>query len=85
MSLKRMTAIAAAAALTLLGATPLETSLAQSAQAGPHAPRLRHARPYVVITPGKLLYRRCVDWLELQYRPSGTVLYPQFRCWWVRG
>jgi hypothetical protein len=32
-----------------------------------------------------LLYRRCVDWYELQYRPSGTVLYPQMRCWWVRG
>ena len=32
-----------------------------------------------------LLYRRCVDWYELQYRPSGTVLYPQMHCWWVRG
>jgi hypothetical protein len=32
-----------------------------------------------------LLYRRCTDWYELQNRPSGTVLYPQMRCWWVRG
>jgi hypothetical protein len=39
----------------------------------------------IVITPRPLLYRRCVDWYELQHRPSGTVLYPQMRCWWVRG
>jgi hypothetical protein len=39
----------------------------------------------IVIRPRPLLYRRCVDWYELQHRPSGTVLYPQMRCWWVRG
>jgi hypothetical protein len=85
MSPRRTSIIAGVAALTLLGAVPFETSLAQSAPGGPPAPRLRHARPYIVITPRPPLYRRCVDWLELQYRPSGTVLYPQFRCWWVRG
>jgi hypothetical protein len=31
------------------------------------------------------MHRRCVDWYELQNRPSGQVLYPQMRCWWVRG
>ena len=45
----------------------------------------RYARPRIEINPRPLLYRRCVDWYELQYRPSGTVLYPQMRCWWVRG
>ena len=49
-----------------------------------HAPP-RYARPYIEIRPQHLLYRRCVDWLELQHRPSGTVLYPQYRCWWVTG
>jgi hypothetical protein len=39
----------------------------------------------ILINPRPLLYRRCVDWYELQHRPSGTVLYPQMRCWWVRG
>jgi hypothetical protein len=43
------------------------------------------ARRHVEITPRPLLYRRCTDWYELQYRPSGTVLYPQKHCWWVRG
>jgi hypothetical protein len=44
-----------------------------------------HARRRIEINPRPLLYRRCVDWYELQHRPSGTVLYPQMRCWWVRG
>jgi hypothetical protein len=42
-------------------------------------------RSRIEIHPRPLLYRRCTDWYELQYRPSGTVLYPQMRCWWVRG
>jgi len=46
---------------------------------------VRRARPYIVITPGQLLYRRCVEHLQLQYRPSGPVLYPLTYCWWVRG
>lgn len=45
----------------------------------------RHARSRITINPAPLLYRRCVDWYELQDRPSGTVLFPQMRCWWVRG
>jgi hypothetical protein len=85
MSVKRMSVIAGGAVLTLLGAAPFEASMAQYVRGGPHAPRLRHPRPYIVITPPQLLYRRCVDWLETQYRPSGAVLYPQYRCWWVRG
>jgi hypothetical protein len=42
-------------------------------------------RPRIEIYPARPLYRRCVDWYELQNRPSGTVLFPQMRCWWVRG
>jgi hypothetical protein len=51
--------------------------------APPDAPPTR-PRPRIQINPRPLLYRRCVDWYELQYRPSGTVLFPQMRCWWVR-
>ena len=43
------------------------------------------ARRRITINPRPLLYRRCTDWYELQNRPSGTVLYPQMHCWWVRG
>jgi hypothetical protein len=72
------------AALWLFGAAAFASALAQGAPSGPYAAR-PYARPHIEITPRPLLYRRCVDWLELQYRPSGTVLYPQYRCWWVRG
>jgi len=42
-------------------------------------------RPYIVVTPRPLLYRRCAERLQLQYRPSGPVLFPLTYCWWVRG
>ena len=70
----------------LLSGAAVTPSLAQTAQQPRHyAPRPRNARPYIEIRPQRLLYRRCVDWLELQHRPSGTVLYPQYHCWWVTG
>jgi hypothetical protein len=64
---------------------------AQAQQTSPVAepslitPPAGSARRRIEINPRPLLYRRCVDWYELQHRPSGTVLYPQMRCWWVRG
>jgi len=71
-------------ALAAPAAAQNETSpLAQPGFASPALPRHTHGR--ITIHPGRLLYRRCVDWYELQHRPSGTVLYPQMRCWWVRG
>jgi len=86
MSLKGLVLLAGLAALSLGGTASWTPSLAQTAQsARPHRPMVRHARPYIVITPGQPLYRRCVEHLQLQYRPSGPVLYPQYRCWWVRG
>jgi hypothetical protein len=86
MSPKLRRLIAGLIALSLLGPAPWTRSWAQAAQPSrPHRPVVHPVRPYVVITPGPLLYRRCTDWLELQPRPSGTVLYPQYRCWWVRG
>jgi hypothetical protein len=78
MRAKSLTRIAMMVLLAALaGPTP---SSAQPAPAGPPA---RYARPRIVVTPRPLHYRRyCTSWLELQNRPSGTVLYPQYRCWW---
>jgi hypothetical protein len=81
--MRRLIGVLALAAAATLGATVHATAQSQivpGAQAVPplHGPRIE-------INPRRLLYRRCVDWYELQYRPSGTVLYPQMRCWWVRG
>ncbi len=87
MSLKPLVVILGLAALPVLGSA--QQAMAQAspiAQAGDSAappPQTGHRR--ITINPRPLLYRRCVDWYELQNRPSGTVLYPQMHCWWVRG
>lgn len=87
MSLKLFIAIAGLATLTSLVAPP--GALAQpSPFAQPSEPSLpgpASARTRIEVNPRPLLYRRCTDWYELQHRPSGTVLFPQMRCWWVRG
>jgi hypothetical protein len=84
---KPLIAILASAALTFLAAPPAVAQSMASPIAGPSEvtpPPARHARR-IVINPRPLLYRRCTDWYELQNRPRGQVLYPQMRCWWVRG
>ena len=54
-----------------------------SAQPTPGRAHVRYPRPRIVVTPRRPAYsRRCTSWLELQHRPSGTVLYPQYSCWW---
>jgi hypothetical protein len=90
----RLLTLSALAALWLSsGVPPAVAQTVSSPVAGPElgtlppAPpsRRRYAGRRIDIYPGRLLYRRCVDWYELQHRPSGTVLYPQMHCWWVRG
>ena len=51
-----------------------------SAQSRRQPPRLR-------VYPGgrRLLYRDCDFRLVQQFRPSGPVIVPWQRCWWVRG
>jgi hypothetical protein len=73
------------AGLTVLFAVGSFT--AASAQSAPDVRyALRAARPHILITPRPYpYYRRCVERLELQYRPSGPVLYPLTYCWWVWG
>jgi hypothetical protein len=63
-------------------ATPLSrdarTATELSAQARRPPTRFR-------VYPGRLLYRDCTFRLAYQWRPSGTVIVPVQRCWWVRG
>jgi len=42
--------------------------------------RVRVTRPRPL---GPNAYRECVAWYEQEYRPSGTVVVPKQRCWWV--
>jgi hypothetical protein len=41
--------------------------------------------PYRAEYPGPGYVRQCTSWLATEYRPSGTVLTPQMRCWWQPG
>ncbi|MEA2872787.1 MAG: hypothetical protein QOH67_2763 [Hyphomicrobiales bacterium] len=66
----------AASAGPLAGGVQASTEL--SAQARRPPARLR-------VYPGRLLYRDCTFRLAQQWRPSGTVIVPVQRCWWVRG
>jgi hypothetical protein len=90
MSLKPFIVIVGLAALALFGSMPraaaqnlMQVPIAQPAE--PTAPPRHSEDERITINPRPLLYRRCTDWYELQNRPSGTVLYPQMHCWWVRG
>ena len=41
--------------------------------------------PYSTEYPGPNAVRQCVDWYATEHRPSGTVIVPRMRCWWVPG
>ena len=41
--------------------------------------------PYDVRYPGPNAKRECVARYVEERRPSGTVVVPRMRCWWVRG
>jgi hypothetical protein len=85
MPLKSLITITVLAALPLLASVPhAAAQTVSSPLTEPSAPTSLPGRR-ITIYPARPLYRRCADWYELQYRPSGTVLYPQIHCWWVRG
>jgi hypothetical protein len=81
----RMRIVPAAGVTALFAAICIASASAQTTSAAPYGPRVYRARPRIEITPRPLLYRQCVERLELQNRPSGPVLFPQTYCWWVRG
>jgi hypothetical protein len=46
--------------------------------------RYRTVATRLEVFPSSRQVRRCVDWYQIEHRPSGTVLTPQMRCWWAR-
>jgi hypothetical protein len=77
-------------AIAVLAVLPVGAASDARAQGGtraarPHASARTGKRPRIEVNPGRLLYRRCEVQYVLQHRPSGTVLYPEQYCWWVRG
>jgi hypothetical protein len=95
MAAKRVVIIAALSLTGLAGVMPVAAAAPQSSHAQLRHARAsdvsaqrtyRRARPRIEINRGgRLLYRQCTGGYELQYRPSGTVLFPYQHCWWVRG
>jgi hypothetical protein len=75
MSRKRSPAVFGLAALTVVVALPA------SAQVPPPP----GGPPRIEVNPHAPVHRRCASWYVIQYRPSGTVLFPEKHCWWERG
>lgn len=59
---------------------------AQASPASELSAQKRRPSTRLRVYPGRrLLYRDCTFRLARQWRPSGTVIVPVQRCWWVRG
>jgi hypothetical protein len=41
--------------------------------------------PYPIEYPGPNAKRECAARYVQEFRPSGTVIVPRMRCWWIRG
>jgi hypothetical protein len=85
MSAKSLTVVAGLAVLSVIGTAPLAQAPPQTQGQRTQGSRVPVSHPHIEVNPRQLLYRRCKDWYVLQHRPSGTVLFPQTHCWWVRG
>jgi len=73
----------------LVGASPASAkniTKSGAADATDLSAQTREPRTRLRVYPGRrLLYRDCTFRLAQQWRPSGTVIVPVQRCWWVRG
>ena len=78
--------IDAIAGLALLFSVVSPALAQQPTPAGPRQSAVAPGGPpRIEVNPQRLPYRRCASWYVVQYRPSGTVLFPEKHCWWVRG
>lgn len=82
-SLIRIAVVVPALAGALLCALPCAQTPAR-AQGAPSGRPVRYRPQRIVVTPRAFhnYNRACTAWLALQRRPSGEVLFPQYRCWW---
>jgi hypothetical protein len=84
MQRKSLIALVSLAALLLAEASPAVAQTATPMEQGSPSGVLPTARPRIGVNP-RPVYRRCTSWYVIQYRPSGTVLFPEKHCWWQRG
>jgi hypothetical protein len=73
--------------LAAFALTPADAQTARKPGASAPADLSSQARPpsRLRVYPGRLLYRDCTFRLAQEWRPSGPVVVPRQRCWWVRG
>jgi hypothetical protein len=71
------------AAWSLSFAMPAMAQLPTPTGDGPSSSPPASVRPRIEVNP-RPAYRRCASWDVIQYRPSGTVLFPEKHCWWQR-
>jgi hypothetical protein len=82
MSIKPLIAIVGFAVLSVSAALPVAAQVSSPiSPGGPYSSP--PAPPRIQINP-RPIYRRCASWYVIQYRPSGTVLFPEKHCWWQR-
>jgi hypothetical protein len=85
MSRAYLIAIVCAAGVSALAtAWPAAAQMPTPTDTGPSAIIPPTTRPRIDINP-RPIYRRCASRYVIQYRPSGTVLFPEKHCWWQRG
>jgi hypothetical protein len=84
-----MRAVVIAAFLAAVALEPVEAAAAPIAKGASASTEVsaqaRRPPTRFRVYPGRLLYRDCTFRLAQQWRPSGTVIVPVQRCWWVRG
>jgi len=77
--------LALAVALPVVTLAPVAAG-AEPAASSEFSSQDYRTRPRIRVYPGqRLLYRECTFRLVQEWRPSGTVIVPRQRCWWVRG
>jgi hypothetical protein len=80
MSVQQSIAPAYFVVLSLVAAWPAAAQIGDAPSFSPPT----SARPRIEVNP-RPIYRRCASRYVIQYRPSGTVLFPEKHCWWERG
>jgi hypothetical protein len=85
MLVNRLIAIVGFAVVSIAAALPAAAQMTTPTGDVPSfsPPPPTSARPRIDINP-RPLYRRCAGRYVIQYRPSGTVLFPEKHCWWER-
>jgi hypothetical protein len=83
MSVQQTIATACFVVLSVVAAWPAAAQMSSPTGDAPSFSPPTSARPRIEVNP-RPAFRRCASRYVIQYRPSGTVLFPEKHCWWER-